>query len=93
PEQVYNEFSSGSPDVSAIRNFMKMLYDRAAIEKDIPKYLLLFGDGSYDNLSDHEENTAYILTYQSENSLIPTLSFVTDDFFGLLDDEIIVLGK
>ncbi len=87
PEQVYNEFSSGSPDVSAIRNFMKMLYDRAAIEKDIPKYLLLFGDGSYDNLSDHEENTAYILTYQSENSLTPTQSFVTDDFFGLLDDD------
>jgi len=87
PEQIYNEFSSGSPDVSAIRNFMRMLYDRAIIEKDIPKYLLLFGDGSYDNLSDHEENTAYILTYQSQNSLTPTQSFVTDDFFGLLDED------
>ena len=87
PEQIYNEFSSGSPDVSAIRNFMRMLYDRAIIEKDIPKYLLLFGDGSYDNLSDHEDNTAYILTYQSQNSLTPTQSFVTDDFFGLLDED------
>lgn len=84
--QIYNEFSSGTPDISAIRNFMKMLYDRAPLEKDLPKYLLLFGDGSYDNLSDHEENTAYILTYQSKNSLSPTQSFVTDDFFGLLDD-------
>ena len=87
PEEIYNEFSSGIPDVSAIRNFVKMLYDRAANESEIPKYLLLFGDGSYDNKSDREDNTNKILTYQSENSLIPTQSFVTDDFFGLLDDD------
>lgn len=84
-EQVYNEFSSGARDVSAIRNFMKMLYDRASVH-DIPKYLLLFGDGSYDNRHDFPNNTNYILTYQSENSLSPTRSFVTDDFYGLLDD-------
>ncbi|PKQ65567.1 hypothetical protein BZG02_00760 [Labilibaculum filiforme] len=87
PEEIYNEFSSGSPDVSAIRNFVKMLYDRSSSELDMPKYLLLFGDGSFDNKSDRENNTNQILTYQSENSLIPTQSFVTDDFFGLLDDE------
>jgi len=83
--QVYNEFSSGAPDVSAIRNFMKMLYDRANNDTELPKYLLLFGDGSYDNRKQFLANTNYILTYQSENSLSPTLSFVTDDFFGLLD--------
>ncbi len=87
PEDIYNEFSSGAPDVSAIRNFVKMFYDRATNESEIPKYLLLFGDGSYDNKSDQENNTNQILTYQSENSLIPTQSFVTDDFFGLLDDD------
>ena len=44
PQQIYNEFSSGSQDVSAIRDFAKMLYDQ-----DHPlKYLLLFGDASYD---------------------------------------------
>lgn len=85
-QQVYNEFSSGAPDVSAIRNFIKMLYDKAATESEMPKYLLLFGDGSYDNKSVSGKNTNFILTYQSENSLNPTESFVTDDFFGLLDD-------
>ncbi len=87
PEDIYNEFSSGSPDVSAIRNFVKMFYDRSTSESDMLKYLLLFGDGSFDNKSDRENNTNQILTYQSENSLIPTQSFVTDDFFGLLDDD------
>jgi hypothetical protein len=46
PEQIYNEFSSGKPDVTAIRDFMKMLYDRASGESDMPRYLLLFGKGS-----------------------------------------------
>ncbi|WP_321318360.1 type IX secretion system sortase PorU [Labilibaculum sp.] len=87
PEEIYNEFSSGSSDVSAIRNFVKMFYDRSTSELDMPKYLLLFGDGSFDNKSDRENNTNQVLTYQSENSLSPTQSFVTDDFFGLLDDD------
>ncbi len=86
PEQIYNEFSSGAPDVSAIRNFVKMLYDRATVPEDRPRYLLLFGDGSFDNVSDHKNNTNFILTYQSLNSLSPTKSYVTDDFFGILDD-------
>lgn len=89
-EQVYNEFSSGTPDATAYRWFMKMLYDRANAnnnQKDIPKYLLLFGKGTYDNrklLSNSGENL--ILTYQTENSLEITLSYVTDDYFALLDD-------
>jgi hypothetical protein len=84
--QIYNEFSSGSPDISAIRNMARMFYDRALSEDEIPKYMLLFGDGSYDNKSQDEGNTNYILTYQSPNSLSPISSFVTDDFFGLLDE-------
>jgi len=85
-ESIYNEFSSGTADVSAIRNFVKMFYDRASSEEDMPKYLLLFGDGSYDNKLDSQTNTNKIPTYQSIYSLSPTQSFVTDDFFGLLDD-------
>ncbi len=86
PEQIYNEFSSGSRDVSAIRDFLKMLYDRAGSPDEMPKYVLLYGDGSYDNKGDDPSNSNFIPTYQSENSLSPTYSFVTDDFFGLLDD-------
>jgi hypothetical protein len=86
PEQVYNEFSSGAPDVSAIRNFMKMLYDRAENDDEMPKYLLLFGDGSYDNKTYDKDNTNYILTYQTQHSVNSAISYVTDDFFGLLDN-------
>ncbi len=85
PEQIYNEYSSGTPDVSAIRNFMRMLYERASSEVEMPKYLLLFGDGSYDNRTKGNGNSNLIPTYQSINSLSETISYVSDDFFGLLD--------
>lgn len=45
-DELFNEFSSGTPDASAYRRYMKMLYDRATGEDDRPKYLLLFGDRS-----------------------------------------------
>lgn len=84
--EVYNEFSGGNPDVAAIRNMLRYFYRAATSDEDKPKYLLLFGDGSYDNLSNKTGNTNFILTYQSEWSINPVSSFVTDDFFGLLDD-------
>jgi hypothetical protein len=91
PQQIYNEFSSGTPDATACRRFMKMFYDRAASEADRPKYLLLFGDGAFDNrlltTAWKEVNTANMLpTYQSENSL-NQYSYVTDDYFGALGNE------
>ena len=86
-EQVYNEFSSGSPDITAIRQFVKMFYDRANGNPDaMPKYLLLFGDGSYDNKNRISGNSNYIPTYQSDDFLSPTQSYTSDDYFGLLDD-------
>jgi len=85
--QVYNEFSSGTPDITAIKDFMRMFYNRAGGDSTLmPNYLLLFGDGSYDNRSRAESNTNFILTFQSEDSFSPIASFVSDDYFGLLDD-------
>jgi hypothetical protein len=85
---IYNEFSSGKQDIGAIRNFMKMLYDRAGSDPSkMPKYLLLFGDGSYDPKNRLSDNTNFIPTFQSQESLNPAASYVTDDFFGLLDDQ------
>jgi hypothetical protein len=84
-EKVYNEFSSGKPDVAAVRDFMRMLYKKAS-NTGGPKYLLLFGDGSYDNRTYSEDNTNRILTYQAENSIHHAYSYVSDDFFGFLDD-------
>ena len=88
-QEVFNEFSSGTPDVSAIRNFMKMFYDRSGGTSSSCRYLLLFGDGSYDNRGSGEKqyNPNLILTYQSEESLSPTGSYVSDDYFGLLDTD------
>lgn len=85
-DQVYNEFSSGNRDVSSIRNFMRMLYKRSTGPNDMPKYLLLFGDGSFDNITDSKSNTNLIPTYQSSASSNHSASFVSDDYFGLLDD-------
>jgi hypothetical protein len=86
PGKIYNEFSSGKPDVSAIRDFVKMIYDKSGSGKDTLRYLLLFGDGSYNNHTYSDGNPNFILTYQSLNSLSFNQSYVTDDFFGLLDD-------
>lgn len=86
PQQIYNEFSSGSQDISAIRDFVKMFYDKAASASEMPQYLLLFGDGSYDNKKQSGSNSNYVPTYQSYESTIPTSSYVSDDFYGLLDD-------
>nr|MBA3900452.1 type IX secretion system sortase PorU [Bacteroidota bacterium] len=85
--QIYNEFSSGSPDLSAGRDFVKMVYDRARNQNELPKYLLLFGDGSYDNKGRSSTNTNFVFTFQSRESLRPLYSYVTDDFYGLLDDD------
>ncbi|MCB9167452.1 MAG: type IX secretion system sortase PorU [Flavobacteriales bacterium] len=87
PQQVFNEFSSGMRDATAIKRFMKMLYDRAGTDSTlIPRYLLLFGDGSYNNLSLSPGNQNLVPSYQSANSLNPSSSYCSDDYFGLLDD-------
>lgn len=89
-DQVYNEFSSGTPDATSYRWVMKMFYDRALASGDVsslPKYLLLFGRGSYDNRGLFKNSgDNLILTYQADMSLDAVKSYVTDDYFGLLDD-------
>ena len=85
PAEIYNEFSGGIPDAVAIRNFIKMMRDRG-IDKGSPlRYLLLFGDGSYENKTPPPRNSSFIPTWQSVNSNTGVLSFTSDDFYGLLD--------
>ena len=88
PQAIYNEFSSGMQDPGAIRRFTKMFYDRAlATDPDTkPKYLLLFGDGTYDPLNRLPNNNNYIVTYQFPLSENMIEAMVVDDFFGMLDD-------
>lgn len=87
PQQIYNEFSAGAEDVTAIRDFVRMLYYRAPTHYQTPRYLLLLGDGSYDNKHRLAANTNFIPTFQNLNGVGYTESYVSDEYFGLLDDE------
>ena len=86
PQQIYNEFSGGIPDIAAIRNFLRMKYLKQKGSSHPLKYLLLFGDGSYENKTPPPNNPNFIPTYQSQNSNVVVSSFTSDDFYGLLDD-------
>ena len=80
---IFNEFSSGATDPTAIRMFLKMLYDRNPKKL---KYLLLFGDGSYDNRKvSPDENL--LVTFQSTISNDEKKSYTTDDYFTFLSDD------
>lgn len=87
-EEVYNEFSSGTPDATAYRWLMKMLFDKA--NGDIiqqPKNLLLMGDGTFDNRKHLSASGAnLLLTFQAINSTSETMAYATDDYFGFLQD-------
>ncbi len=84
PDKIYNEFSSGAQDITAIRDFVRMMYDKAQTGNE-PKYLLLFGDASYDFKNRIQNNTNFVPSFESVESLSPVSSFVSDDYFGLLD--------
>ena len=99
--QLYNEFSSGTPDASAYRRYLKMLFDRAEKFEDMPSYLLLFGDCAWDNRMltpewAHLSPEDYLLSFEvtdgylnQNNTSFPLgeiSSYVTDDFYGWLDD-------
>lgn len=95
--QLYNEFSSGTPDASAYRRYLKMLYDRATSAADMPSFVLFFGDCLWDNRRVTSEAKAYqqkdfLLSYENSQQTATSLSlgslgtYPTDDYFGLLDD-------
>ncbi|MFM7770488.1 MAG: C25 family cysteine peptidase, partial [Bacteroidota bacterium] len=87
PEQIFNEFSSGTPDAMAFRQVMLMLNKRGEVSGFYPKNLLLVGDGDYSRnkgLANQKGNT--LLVYESDNSLSPTSSYVSDDYFVMLSD-------
>ncbi len=86
PEEIYNEFSGGVPDIAAIRNFLRMKFFNQNGTEHPLKYLLLFGDGSIENKTLPPANPNFVPTYQSQNSTVVVSSFTSDDFYGLLED-------
>lgn len=90
-DELYNEFSSGTPDANAYRRYLRMLSDRATSEADVPKYLLLFGDGVWDNRMLTPECRLlnaddYLLCHESENSLSATHCYVSDSWLGMIGE-------
>jgi len=82
-EHIYNEFSSGSPDITGIRNFVKHLYDNSTNKV---KYVCLFGDASYDYKDRISGNNNIVPVFEAFESFNLASSFVTDDYYGMMDD-------
>lgn len=85
-DEIYNEFSSGNQDIGAIRNLVKYVYDNASTPENRLKYLCLFGDGSFDYKDRIPNNTNIVPSWHAYSSFNLTTSFVSDDFYGMMDD-------
>jgi hypothetical protein len=79
-ESIYNEFSSGKPDPTAIRNFARMVYQRG----NQLQYILLMGDGSYDHRNINKLGNNFIPTFQRD-AYNPLYAFPSDDYYGILE--------
>ncbi len=87
--QIFNEFNGGVPDFTALRDYVRFLYLRAgAAGRPLPRYLLLFGDTTYDykNIVANPVMRNFVFTYQSEESIHRTNSYGSDDFFTFMGD-------
>ena len=83
-DQIYNEFSSATPDPTALRDFVKMYFDKAGNDSTLrPKYLLLFGAASFDYKNRISNNSNLVPCYESLISVDPLATYTSDDFFGL----------
>ena len=82
--QIYNEFGSGANDITAIRDFIKFLYDNSTPRL---QYVLMFGDASYDFKEIYEKEENIVPSFQSYISYSVTNAFVTDDFFAIVSDD------
>jgi len=86
PEMIFNEFSSGMQDVTAIRDYIKYLYDIDHSMNGI-RYVLMFGKGTFDYKGPLEKSLNFVPIYESRNSLHPIYSHSSDDYFGLMEDQ------
>lgn len=86
-QSIYNEFSTGNPDVGAIRNFVRYVYQNASTPENRLKYLCLFGDATYDYKDRIPNNVNVVPSWYSYNSFSLSGSFVSDDFYGMMDEQ------
>ena len=92
-EEIYNEFGSGSPDLTAIRDFIRFLYLNASSDQSRIRYVCLFGDASFDFKDRITDNNNIVPAFQSYESFNLATGYVTDDYFGMMDENEGELGK
>ncbi|MCQ2302341.1 MAG: type IX secretion system sortase PorU [Bacteroidales bacterium] len=83
-ELIYNEFSCGAKDITAIRDFCRMLYLDSNAGREI-KYLLLMGDASFDQ-KNRSGLVDFVPAYETVASINGLDTYVTDDYFGFFDE-------
>jgi hypothetical protein len=84
-DEIYNEFGSGSPDLTAIRDFIRFLYLNASSDQSRVRYVCLFGDASFDFKDRITDNNNIVPAFQSYESFNLATGYVTDDYFGMMD--------
>src|SRR5699024_2272062 len=86
-DKIYEEFSSGKQDISAIRNFVRYVYDNASEPSKRLKYLGILGDTSIDYKNRLQNNNNIVPTFHIISNTDKANSFMSDDFYGNLDPE------
>lgn len=92
PQTIYNEFSSGAPDVSGLRKYLKMLYDRGlAGTGPSLRYVILMARTTLDNRRLSASAPSYPtlpawMPSSSAASLSDNDGFCSDDFVAMLGD-------
>jgi len=82
--QIYNEFSGGNRDVSAVRDFIHYAYANWSVK---PEYVLFLGHGDYDYKNIEGTTINFIPPFETVESLNEIDSYNTDDFFARVDGD------
>lgn len=85
-DKIYEEFSSGKQDIGAIRNFLRYVYYNASTESKRIKYVGIMGDASIDYKSRLPNNNNIVPTFQTVTGTSISHSFMSDDFYGNMDE-------
>ena len=82
--EIYNEFSTGRPEPTGIRDFVRMVYQRSGGRL---KYLTLFGRASFDFRDLLGAGMNFVPCYETFDNPHHELSFCADDYYALMDDD------
>ena len=85
-DEIYNEFSSGSRDITGIRDFIRHIYNTNSTDSTKLKFVCFFGDASYDYKDRVASNNNVVPVYLASESFNLASSYVTDDFFAMLEE-------